>query len=30
MKAPFSFSVQKWFGEVELSSCKTVIEAEGE
>ena len=27
---PLSFSVQKWIGEVELSNCKTVIEAEGE
>lgn len=26
---PLSFSVQKWIGEVELSNCKTVIEAEG-
>lgn len=25
---PLSFSVQKWIGEVELSNCKTVIEAE--
>ena len=27
---PLSFSVAKWIGEVELSNCKTVIEAEGE
>lgn len=26
---PLSFSVQKWIDEVELSNCKTVIEAEG-
>ena len=26
---PLSFSVQKWFDEVELSNCNTVIEAEG-
>ena len=27
---PLSFSVQKWIGEVELSNCRTVLEAEGE
>ena len=27
---PLSFSVQKWISEVELSNCKTVIEAERE
>ena len=27
---PLSFSVQKWIGDVELSFCKTVIEAEGD
>ena len=25
---PLSFSVQNWIGEVELSNCRTVIEAE--